>query len=199
VGSLCTEILKTTSGSNEAGAWRLTVCQAWLSSCNAELRTFPTTKSVINHCIVGHKLLDGALVISINCLGTCGVSIRQSTLRLPSAQGYPIICFCPPPKVFFDTSPQPQQAAVDGYLSDAFRITLHQLPPRETHQKKSLRPAQPCRQARPHRRRLCTTFLPILQRRPSHHSPCHPPKSPTHTHDWIPSSSMSRQIISKMQ
>ena len=198
MGSLCTENLKITSGSNEAGGWRLTVCQAWLSSCNAEPRIFPTTKSIKSYCIVGHKLLDEALVIPINCLGTCGVTIRQSTLRLPSAQGYLIICFCPP-KVFFDTSPQPQQAAVDGYLSDAFRITLRQFPPRETHQKKSLRPAQPCRQARPHRRRLCTTFLPILQRRPSHHSLCHPPKSATHTHDWIPSSSMSRQIISKMQ
>jgi hypothetical protein len=81
----------------EQRGWRLTVCQAWLSSCNAELRTFPTTKSIINYCIVGHKLLDGALVISINCLGTCGVTVRQSTLRLPSAQGYPIICFSPPP------------------------------------------------------------------------------------------------------
>jgi hypothetical protein len=82
----------------EQRGWRLTVCQAWLSSCNAELRTFPTTKSIINYCIVGHKLLDGALVISINCLGTCGVTVRQSTLRLPSAQGYPIICFSPPPQ-----------------------------------------------------------------------------------------------------
>jgi hypothetical protein len=49
-------------------------------------------------------------VIPINCLGTCGVTIRQSTLRLPSVQGYLIMCFCPP-KVFFDTSPQPQTSS----------------------------------------------------------------------------------------